>query len=934
MKSKSIIISFAILLLNAWMTFGQYTSQQSGKWTDVATWGTASAPLTGSTVTIATNTTVLLDFNYSFIILQSITIQTGGKLIIEGNGHIGIEEFKMQRFVRVDGELEITSGGILECHSSTTGAPITINGSMNISSFGGGLDAYGSSVTVKSGGSITFCDGDILCGALNLDGGANLYVGSILSGSIWVAGSAALSGDVLPLPSSAFPSTTVIDATTGIFSSGILSVGGYSIATNYTGYGTLTLLSGSDVQYIANGNQAIDASKNYYSLTLKGSGNKTVNALLSVGNEFHIEENGVFVNSNKNVTCGSSFINNSTGLHSLGTGTYTFTGTTIGGSGSTDFSSATVNFSGSSITIGDGTEGDGNLTFGNVSFTNTNSSVTVGANAYAGAVLFNGTMSLSGDNASLFVQSGSVGMNALTVSGHNSSVQLNGNSVSISGNATCGNDLLVRTATNIAGDVSVNGDLTIEDDFDVTGKTDVGGVFRITGSGGDENVFTDQVTVTGSVVNLSGGTNTFLGGLTHSTSAVGSTCTLGGTYSVGSAGTAPTIINAENVAISGAPDFHSLTISNANGTFSSSASFTIRHTANFAKDLDMGTHILTFAPNAPLTSMLGSAEIIGTVQRTLQTVGTYTFNGANTSLLIPGFTAPEVYEFVLRKMAPDAQAISRCYDIRLTTGDVTPPALMYALSLQYKDAEMNGNDENLLMLAYGAWNTATEDQFTKLPTSNVNVTSNIVTYHFDGLTSLNHRYTLADLTAPLPVELVAFAGRRKDRSVELRWKTATELNNHGFEIERARTKDGPFELLGFVEGMGTKSTESTYLYADDHAPETSVYYRLRQIDRDGKDSYSPVVEVSMGEPSSMMTNYPNPFNPSTVLTFSAPEDGIACLRVFNALGQKVADVFNASVMRGETISVPFDAAHLPGGTYFSVLTIGTHTQTGKMILAK
>ena len=715
--------------------------------------------------------------------------------------------------------------------------------------------------------------------------------------------------------------------------SGQLSVGASTMSNNYTVYGGIYLQTGSMVQYIANSNQAIDASKNYYSLRLGGSGTKSLSAQLSIANTFQIDSVAVFSNSNNNVTCGSSFINNSSATHALGGGTYTFTGTTIGGSGTTDFSSSTVNFSGSSITIGDGNEGDGNITFGNVNFTNTNSAVTIGANSFGGTVQF-GTLSLSGDNATLAVKNGTVGMSALTISGSNSYTSFDGGSLSVSGNLNSGNWVVVSTPTTVGGDVTTAGNLTIEDEFDVTGSADVGGTFKITSSGTGQNEFGDLVTVTGAVVNLSAGTNVFNGGLTHSSTAVGSVCTIGGTYSVGSAGTGATIINAENVTIKDIPDFYSLSLSNSSGSATASAPFTIRHTLSLSKDLDMNSSVLTFAGSAPKSSTLGTGEVIGRVQRTLEASGTYTFNGANATLLVPGFSGPEVYEFWLVKSAPDAQAVSRYYDIQRVAGDVTPASLTYSLSLEYRDAEMNGNDENGLLLAYGDLHTAGEDQFSKLTSSNVNTTSNIVNYQFDGVMSFNHRYTLADLNAVLPVELVAFAGRRKAATVDLRWKTATEVNNYGFEIERAISKDGPFETLDFIDGMGTKNTETDYMFSDASAPDMTLFYRLRQIDRDGKDSYSPVVEVTAGTPDFALRNYPNPFNPSTVITFTAVEDGNARLRIFNALGEEVAAAFDAPVMNGESVSVPFEAGHLPGGTYFYVLSIGTHIRTGKMLLTK
>ncbi|MCB2204422.1 T9SS type A sorting domain-containing protein [bacterium] len=640
------------------------------------------------------------------------------------------------------------------------------------------------------------------------------------------------------------------------------------------------------------------------------------------------------VNPTSNVQCGSNLINNSTATHNFGCGSYSFTGTTIGGTAATDLTGATLNFSGSSITIGDHSLGDGDVTFSNVNFTNTNSSVTIGANAFSGLVTFNGALNLSGDNATIDMQSGTVSTSSLTMSGANSMLTLSGGSLSVTNNIIAGNDVSLQAPAMIGGNMDVSGNLTIGNSCSVAGTVDVQGALNIGGTSAAGG-FSGLVTVSGPVINITGGTNVFAGGLTHSSTAIGSSCVIGGSYSVGVAGTALTTLNSETIVFNGTtPDFYSLVISNVNGSFSSSADISVRNTISLAKDLNIPSNTLTFASTAPMVATLGSGEIIGTVQRTLQAVGSYTFNGTQTTMLVPTLASGTDYSFTLVKTAPDAQAVSRYYDIERLAGDMTPTGMVYTLGLQYKDSELNGNNENALLLAYGDLGTAGEDQFAKLVTSIVQTTSNTVTYHYDGVTSINHRYTLADLNAPLPVELTAFAARRKDAVVELRWTTATELNNHGFDIERAPGKDAPFEKIGFVNGAGTSNRELSYRFNDEMPLRGGACYRLRQIDRDGSISYSPVVEVSADTPEHVIRNYPNPFNPSTTITFTAAVSGRASLLVYNTLGKVVRELYDADVFEGETVSLPFEAGDLPGGAYFYTLTVGETVSTGKMLLTK
>jgi len=81
-------------------------------------------------------------------------------------------------------------------------------------------------------------------------------------------------------------------------------------------------------------------------------------------------------------------------------------------------------------------------------------------------------------------------------------------------------------------------------------------------------------------------------------------------------------------------------------------------------------------------------------------------------------------------------------------------------------------------------------------------------------------------------------------------------------------------------------------------------------------------------------NYPNPFNPSTTIQFTVPNDGRATLKVYNAIGQEVATLFDGVATAGQYHEAIFDASHLSSGIYFSRLEFGGMMQAGKMLLLK
>jgi hypothetical protein len=150
--------------------------------------------------------------------------------------------------------------------------------------------------------------------------------------------------------------------------------------------------------------------------------------------------------------------------------------------------------------------------------------------------------------------------------------------------------------------------------------------------------------------------------------------------------------------------------------------------------------------------------------------------------------------------------------------------------------------------------------------------------------------TFTTLGMPLPVELVAFTAAAKGASVQLSWRTASEKNSARFEVERS-TDGVRFWYLGERPGQGTKASPTDYAFLDTQVPKAPgsqdlIYYRLRQVDHDGRATYSPVRSVRFASlPLGTLTVYPNPAHSS--LTATGLTAG-ALVEVFDALGRRVA----------------------------------------------
>jgi hypothetical protein len=193
----------------------------------------------------------------------------------------------------------------------------------------------------------------------------------------------------------------------------------------------------------------------------------------------------------------------------------------------------------------------------------------------------------------------------------------------------------------------------------------------------------------------------------------------------------------------------------------------------------------------------------------------------------------------------------------------------------------------------------------------------------------------------LPVELISFDGRVKNRSVVLFWKTATEENNYGFDIERRAVALGgapaSWERIGFSEGKGTCKVSTVYSFVDAAPHLGRCAYRLKQVDRDGRFSYSETVDVNVPlapRDYGLSQNYPNPFNPATEITFVVQEAGPATLTAYDVLGREVAVLFDAHVQADGRYHVLFDASRISSGIYYYHLQAPGINEVKKMTVMK
>jgi hypothetical protein len=211
---------------------------------------------------------------------------------------------------------------------------------------------------------------------------------------------------------------------------------------------------------------------------------------------------------------------------------------------------------------------------------------------------------------------------------------------------------------------------------------------------------------------------------------------------------------------------------------------------------------------------------------------------------------------------------------------------------------------------------------------------------FDGITSFSGGsggvgFNVGVPSVGLPVTLVSFKAEPVDNSyIRAQWVTASETDNKGFDIERS--SDGiSFEKIGWVDGAGNSNTTQVYTFDDTRAvPNTIYYYRLKQIDVDGKYTYSDIVSaVFMGPKGFVIESLrPNPATTKVVIHVVSHADVASKVEITDLLGRSVLtqDWQLSSGFNGTEI----DLGGIANGTYTVTIYSGNVITSKRLVVSK
>ena len=574
--------------------------------------------------------------------------------------------------------------------------------------------------------------------------------------------------------------------------------------------------------------------------------------------------------------------------------------------------------------------------------------VTVNLNAACASLTIN-----SGPNSTTITISGS---NSLTISGalslgngtDNSSLRTFAvGSGTISCNSiTMGNPnhSSGATLTISSGTVTVSGNITMSGSssensivFSGAGLLNIGGTM----SGGSFTAGTSTVNYNGAAQTVGSYTynNLTLSGSgvkTISGVTVNGVLTMAGTATVSAAptyGSSSSVVYAGSAAQTTGAEFLStmlrpVTINNSNGVTLNSNK-TVNGTLTFTSgNLYTGSYTLTLGSTASLAGEKTDSYLVGKLITT-KTVGTSASTMGNIGLSIAAGT-PTVDNVTVTRIsgvAPTGTGDKANRSWAITSTSSASRDLTFSWV-----SNDDGNVDLTNAIVFLSTNSGTS--WTSVSGALDVSSSRSITASGQTLSTSSSLFTIGDAATPLPVELTSFTSSVNANVVTLNWATATEKNNYGFDVERLATGQS-WVKIGFVQGAGISNAVKQYSFVDKNLAAGSYSYRLKQIDNDGTFKYLPAIEVSVGaQPVSFsIGNYPNPFNPSTIIRYSLPSNAFVNISIYNMLGQKVVTLVNQNMEQG-VHEVSFNASSLATGAYIYRIEAGSYSATKKMLLLK
>lgn len=174
---------------------------------------------------------------------------------------------------------------------------------------------------------------------------------------------------------------------------------------------------------------------------------------------------------------------------------------------------------------------------------------------------------------------------------------------------------------------------------------------------------------------------------------------------------------------------------------------------------------------------------------------------------------------------------------------------------------------------------------------------------------------IAEFNVAIPVELGAISAQSDGPDVVIRWTTLSETNNKGFDVEHRA--DWGFQKVGFVKGQNTTTETASYRFRMKNLTPGEHTFRLRQVDVDGDDEYSPEVTatVTLGNALTLRPSGANPFRSQTSILYGVETAEPVVIDLFDVLGRRVRTLYQGTPTPGRLHTLTVRANGLAPGRY-------------------
>ena len=181
----------------------------------------------------------------------------------------------------------------------------------------------------------------------------------------------------------------------------------------------------------------------------------------------------------------------------------------------------------------------------------------------------------------------------------------------------------------------------------------------------------------------------------------------------------------------------------------------------------------------------------------------------------------------------------------------------------------------------------------------------------------------------LPVTFKNFDGVMQNGQSLLKWTTTNEINNKGFDVERSA--DGQvFNPISFVAGQNNSNIENNYTYTDVKPVNGTNYYRLKQIDNDGKFTYSGIIQLKNVIADFAWSVYPNPVVDNGWMQVQLPNAAKVSVQVISSTGNIISMIDKGTLQTG-TYSIPLNLNSVAKGIYIVKLIVDNKTYSKTIV---